>query len=72
MMNELRQGTGDARVVIDATGEPWRVYELSGALYDRRDSLVFESSTAVRRVRNYPRDWRLLSDRELLALQARL
>jgi hypothetical protein len=48
----------------------WRVYELPPLPFDRRNSssLVFESDNAVRRVRNYPLDWRHLSDEELLAL----
>ena len=56
------------RCVTDATGELWRVYELSGATYDRRSSLVFESEHVVRRLRNYPRDWRSLGNEELLRL----
>ena len=31
-------------------------------------SLVFESETAVRRVRDFPADWRKLSDDDLFAL----
>lgn len=62
---------GESRVVVDPDGEQWCVYELSGASYDRRASLVFESATAVRRVRNYPSDWRLLPSGALLELSWR-
>ena len=49
---------------------PWLVYELPPGNYDRREtpSLVFESEGIVRRVRDYPADWRTLSDENLLAL----
>ena len=57
-------------IVIDHV--PWRVYELASA-FDRRatPSLIFESEDVVRRVRNYPVDWRRLSDAELFALSWR-
>ena len=49
----------------------WRVFELVMS-YDRRGpSLVFETDGVVRRVRNYPADWRSLPDDELLALSER-
>ena len=63
-----RRGTADGRTVHDAQGETWQVYEVGGATYDRRASLIFESPWTVRRVRLYPVDWRNLSDEELLAL----
>jgi hypothetical protein len=46
------------------------VYELPPLTYDRRSttSLVFESDNFIRRVRDFPADWRKLSDDELLAL----
>jgi hypothetical protein len=49
---------------------PWWVYELPASPLDRRStpSLVFESEGAMRRVRDYPLDWRSLSDEELVAL----
>ena len=56
------------RCVTDTAGERWRVYELSGATYDRRSSLVFEAEHVIRRLRNYPGDWRALSDEELMRL----
>jgi hypothetical protein len=56
------------RIIID--GELWLVFELPAPPYDRREtpSLVFESEATVRRVRNYPANWRALSDTELFAL----
>lgn len=55
---------------LTAEGEYWVVYELPASPLDRRTSpsLVFESEGTVRRVRNYPRDWRELGDEELFAL----
>jgi hypothetical protein len=51
-------------------GASWLVYELPALPFDRRStpSLVFENENTVHRVRNYPLDWRLLSDEELFAL----
>ena len=48
----------------------WLVYELPPLPVDRRNSpsLIFESDTAIRRVRNYPLEWRALSDAELFTL----
>ena len=63
-----RQIVGDPRRVVAPDGTDWLVYELSGAQYDRRRSLVFESDSTMRRVRSFPDDWALLSDEELLAL----
>ena len=55
---------------LQSDGILWLVYELGPLAYDRRQApcLIFESDTAVRRVRNYPANWRALSDDELLAL----
>jgi hypothetical protein len=52
-------------------GEHWTVYERADGMLDRRasSSLIFESDGAVRRVRNYPADWRELPDAELEALR---
>ena len=65
--------SGRARAVANArtieTGEgEWRVYELECGQYDRRagPSLIFESDGVLRRVRDYPSDWRELSDAELM------
>ena len=62
----------DGRDVMD-DGVRWTVYELSDAdltMYDRRRarSLVFESEHAVRRLRDFPANWRQLPDDVLLAL----
>jgi len=55
------------RIVVE--GDSWLVYEVPPMTFDRRNSssLVFESDT-VRRVRNYPENWRDLRDDELFAL----
>jgi hypothetical protein len=55
---------------VDADGVHWHAYERQVDDYDRRSgmSLIFASEAAVRRVRNFPADWRTLSDAELLAL----
>jgi hypothetical protein len=63
--------TGAANsLVITLDDEQWRIYELAPASYDRRGSntLVFETDGVIRRVRNFPRDWRELSPEALLAL----
>lgn len=65
----LREAQRIARqVTVD--GVPWLVYELPAMPFDRRSSpsLVFESEHAVRRVRDFPNDWRSISDDELFAL----
>jgi hypothetical protein len=55
---------------VDADGMRWQVSERAFADYDRRRglSLIFASESAVRRVRDYPATWFLLSDEELSAL----
>ena len=47
----------------------WLVYELAFP-FDRRStpSLIFENDHVMRRIRNYPADWRTLSDEALFAL----
>jgi len=59
----------NGRTVVSA-GVEWRVYELPPGVYDRRGSasLVFESSDAFRRVRDFPHDWRALDDERLFAV----
>jgi hypothetical protein len=47
-------------------GEMWSVYEDASNSANR--SLVFESEKIGRRVRNYPENWRELSDRDLYKL----
>lgn len=65
----LQQARDDARQLV-ADGERWLVYELPPMTFDRRtnSSLVFESETVLRRVRDYSEDWRELSDADLFAL----
>ena len=59
---------GGSRQIIVADRH-WRVYEREDA-YDRRRGcmLVFESTDVLRLVRQYPPNWRDLSDEELLDL----
>jgi hypothetical protein len=68
-MTNNETGTTNARILM-IDHELWRVYELGPAAYDRRgaNTLVFESDGVIRRVRNYPKDWRELSVEELFAL----
>lgn len=58
------------RTFTDDGGHTWLVTEQPYSEYDRRrgSSLIFSSELAVRRVRDYPRDWYTLSDAALLAL----
>jgi len=55
------------RVFVDDEGARWQVKEIPFSEYDRRRglSLIFWSEGAVRRVRDYPSDWHLLSDEQL-------
>ena len=55
---------------LSIDGTRWLVYELSPMPFDRRSSpsLIFESDMALRRVRDFPADWRTLSDAQLFAL----
>jgi len=56
------------RVIVDAAGRRWLVYE-AAISYDRRiASLVFETQDVVRRLRQYPPTWASLSVAELLEL----
>jgi hypothetical protein len=57
-----------------AEGEVWSVREVAAPAFDRRGGmhLIFESASIVRRVREYPPDWILLSDEELYALSQRV
>lgn len=57
-------------LIITVDHEEWRIYELAPGVFDRRGSntLIFETDGVMRRVRNYPADWRLLSDVELVSL----
>ena len=63
--------TSPQLVFVDKSGVDWRIYERRRAEVPapRGDScLIFESCAAIRRVWNYPRDWRTLSTEELAAL----
>ena len=51
------------RVLTDEEGRLWRVRELQFA--DAPPSLIFESESGFRRVREYPATWRALTDAEL-------
>ena len=65
-----RGAAAPVRVFVDGDGIRWQVSERPFADYDRRRglSLIFASDSAVRRVREYPANWFLLSDDELSAL----
>ena len=58
----------------DDLGMLWHVTEQPFSDYDRRrgSSLIFSSELAVRRVRNYPSDWFMLSEIDLAALSWRV
>jgi hypothetical protein len=58
-----------SRVVTDEEGHVWRVREVSFS--DTAPSLIFESESGFRRVRNFPTDWQLLGDVELYELSWR-
>ena len=60
----------DNALVITIDHEQWRIYELAPASYDRRagNTLVFETDGVMRRVRNFPGNWRELSPAALFAL----
>lgn len=66
------RGLADCRIIESGEGQ-WRVYQLDGGQYDRRTgpSLVFESDGVLRRVRDYPSNWRELSDAELMEVSWR-
>ena len=66
--NSLQEAQRSARTLM-WDGVLWLVYEFVQSL-DRRQSpsLIFESDSTVRRVRNYPATWRALSDDQLIAL----
>lgn len=58
------------RTIVDQEGRVWLVREMRSPSYDRRDSasLVFLTDEVMRRVRDYPAEWRTLSDEALYAL----
>ena len=72
-LRAVRAAVQSARVTgrqIVVEGVAWLVFEVPAHQFDRRSSpsLIFESDDAMRRVRNYPADWRTLPDDALLAL----
>ena len=74
--NEFHTIVDAARLTARALsidGVRWAVYELPYAPFDRRSgrTLVFETFDAVRRVRNYPSQWRDCSDSELIEISRR-
>lgn len=70
MQEDVARAREQARILY-AEGERWLVYEVMSA-YDRRGaSLVFESENVVRRVRDYPANWRELPDADLLGAKER-
>jgi hypothetical protein len=64
-----RNAIGPIRSLVDVKGTFWQVCEVAYE-FDRRSgrSLLFESDTSVRRVRQYPDTWNELSDAELVLL----
>lgn len=63
--------TEHMRLLIDAHGREWRVFErAAGALspFDGRSSLIFDTDGIVRRLWRYPSAWSSLPDAELLGL----
>ena len=61
------------RTFTDPEGTFWDVREIKAPDYDRRGSmcLIFESSGAIRRVRDYPADWYELSELGLAEISQR-
>lgn len=71
MAERRRGGDGRPRTFqaerrFEIGGEAWGVWEDLRAVYG--PALVFENDRAARRVRNYPSNWRELSDEQLYAL----
>ena len=66
------EGLATGRTIYSDDGQ-WHVYEVESGPYDRRSgrSLIFESDGVLRRVRDYPSDWRELSDAELMVVSWR-
>lgn len=70
MQEDIARARKEARILY-VEGEQWIVYEVVSA-YDRRGaSLVFESENVVRRVRDYPANWRELPNPDLLLAMER-
>ena len=60
----------DSRVVVDGRGNEWVVREVETpqSWAHGRTCLIFSSSSIVRRIWDYPRDWAQRPSRELLDL----
>ena len=73
---EFESSVGQTRIrsFTDDLGQTWLVTERPFSEYDRRSgsSLIFSSELAVRRVRDYPKNWYALSDSELASLSWRV
>ena len=71
---EAAPADGPTRTYVDDIGMTWHVFEKPFSEYDRRTgcSLIFASELAVRRVRDYPRDWFTLSQTALERLSWRV
>jgi hypothetical protein len=57
----------DSRRVFDPRGRLWEVFEDSRESYAER-SLIFQTHGLMRRIRDFPADWREMPDAELAAL----
>jgi hypothetical protein len=68
---ELSSRPGERRIV--ALNDEWCVYEFPSYGPDARANtcLIFESMKIVRRVREYPREWRHLPEQELARIMER-
>ena len=58
-------------IFVDSAGVDWRIYEFACVDVPAArgpQCLVFESDAAIRRVWNYPTNWKDLSSTELTAL----
>ena len=67
---ELRRAAIVAARVVGDHADLWTVYELPPANYERRRTatLIFESEFSMHRFRDYPTDWRSLSEGTLLRM----
>lgn len=65
----MRQARAVGRPLI-IEDVPWIVYEMAANQFDRRQTpvLVFEAENIIRRVRDFPANWRELPDETLIAL----
>lgn len=61
------------RTIVDPAGRVWFVRQVSSPSYDRRGAtaLVFLTDDAMRRVRDFPENWRELADADLYAVSLR-